>query len=68
MVMAEEGANNEAVGNATVNYLKAAHGNYSNSVYMAQDMATYIAIVDIVMQVLTAFLPVSVQFLLLSAV
>ena len=56
MVMAEEGANNEAVGNATVNYLKAAHGNYSNSVYMAQDMATYIAIVDIVMQVLTAFI------------
>ncbi|MDE6110390.1 MAG: ABC transporter permease, partial [Eubacterium sp.] len=56
MVQAVEGANNEAVGNATVNYLKAAHGNYSNSVYMAQDMATYIAIVDIVMQVLTAFI------------
>ena len=56
MVQAVEGANNEAVGNATVNYLKAAHGNYSNSIYMAQDMATYIAIVDIVMQVLTAFI------------
>ncbi|MDE5605195.1 MAG: ABC transporter permease [Eubacterium sp.] len=56
MVQAEEGSNNEAIGNATINYLKAAHGNYSNSVYMAQDMATYIAIVDIVMQVLTAFI------------
>lgn len=56
MVMAEEGSNNEAIGNATVNYLKAAHGNYSNSIYMAQDMATYIQIVDIVMQVLTAFI------------
>lgn len=56
MVQAEDGSNNEAIGNATINYLKAAHGNYSNSVYMAQDMATYIAIVDIVMQVLTAFI------------
>ncbi|MEZ3421984.1 MAG: ABC transporter permease [Eubacterium sp.] len=56
MVMAEEGSNNEAIGNATVNYLKASHGNFSNSLYMAQDMATYIQIVDIVMQVLTAFI------------
>lgn len=56
MVMAEEGANNEAIGNATVNYLKASHGNFSNSLYIAQDMATYIQIVDIVMQVLTAFI------------
>lgn len=56
MVVAEEGSNNEAVGNAVVNYLKASHGNYSNSIYRAQDMATYIQIVDIVMQVLTAFI------------
>ena len=56
MVIAEEGSNNDAIGNATVNYLKATHGNYSNSLYVAQDMATYIEIVDIVMQVLTAFI------------
>ncbi len=55
-VVAEEGADNDAVGNATVNYLKAAHGNYSNSLYTAQNMATYIQIVDIIMQVLTAFI------------
>ncbi|MCI9111277.1 MAG: FtsX-like permease family protein [Eubacterium sp.] len=55
-VFAKEGEDNDAVGNAVVNYLKAAHGNYSNSLYVAQNMATYIEIVDIVMQVLTAFI------------
>lgn len=55
-VIAEEGADNDAVGNATVNYLKSAHGNYSNSMYTAQNMATYIEIVDIIMEVLTAFI------------
>ena len=55
-VVAEEGANNEAVGTAAVNYLKAAHGNFDENLYMAQDMATYIAIVDVVMQVLTTFI------------
>lgn len=55
-VIAEEGADNDAVGNATVNYLKAAHGNYSSSMYTAQNMATYIEIVDIIMEVLTAFI------------
>ena len=40
-VMSEDGVDNESIGNATVNYLKAAHGNYSNNLYMAQDMATY---------------------------
>lgn len=55
-VIAEEGADNDAVGNATVNYLKAAHGNYSNSMYVAQNMATYIEIVDTIMRVLTAFI------------
>ncbi len=49
MVMAEEGSNNEAIGNATVNYLKASHGNFSNSLYMAQDMATYIQIMNIML-------------------
>lgn len=56
LVIAEEGADNDAVGNATVNYLKAAHGNYSSSMYTAQNMATYIEIVDIIMEVLTAFI------------
>ena len=55
-VIGEEGANNEAIGNATVNYLKVAHGNYSSSVYSADDMATYVNIVNIVMSVLTAFI------------
>ncbi len=55
-VMGEEGADNEAIGNATVNYLKAAHGNFSNSIYMAQDMATYIEIVDVIISVLTTFI------------
>lgn len=55
-VVAEEGADYDAVGNATVNYLKAAHGNYENGMYTAQNMATYIEIVDIIMQVLTIFI------------
>ena len=55
-VIAKEGADYDAVGNATVNYLKAAHRNYSKGMYTAQNMATYIEIVDIVMQVLTIFI------------
>lgn len=55
-VIAEEGANYDAVGNATVNYLKVAHGNYENGMYTAQNMATYIEIVDIIMKVLTIFI------------
>jgi putative ABC transport system permease protein len=55
-VIAEEGADYDAVGNATVNYLKAAHGNYENGMYSSQNMATYIEIVDIIMQVLTIFI------------
>ncbi|WP_296976141.1 ABC transporter permease [uncultured Eubacterium sp.] len=55
-VIAKEGADYDAVGNATVNYLKAAHGNYSNGMYTAQNMATYIEIVDIIMKVLTIFI------------
>lgn len=55
-VIAEEGADYDAVANAAVNYLKAAHGNYSKGMYTAQNMATYIEIVDIIMQVLTAFI------------
>lgn len=55
-VIAEEGADYDAVGNAAVNYLKASHGNYSKGMYTAQNMATYIEIVDIIMKVLTAFI------------
>lgn len=55
-VIAEEGKDYDAVGNATVNYLKAVHGNYSNGMYTAQNMATYIEIVDIIMKVLTIFI------------
>lgn len=55
-VIAEEGYDYDAVGNATVNYLKSAHGNYSNNMYTAQNMATYVEIVDLIMSVLTAFI------------
>lgn len=55
-VIAEDGYDYDALGNATVNYLKAAHGNFSNNMYTAQNMATYVQIVDIIMSVLTAFI------------
>lgn len=55
-VIADEGYDYDAVGNAAVNYLKSAHGNYSNSMYTAQNMATYVEIVNIIMSVLTAFI------------
>ncbi len=55
-VIAEEGQDYDAVGNATVNYLKVAHSNYSDSMYTAQNMATYVQIVDVIMSVLTAFI------------
>lgn len=55
-VIAQDGADYDAVGNATVNYLKAVHGNYENGMYTSQNMATYIEIVDIIMKVLTAFI------------
>ena len=55
-VIAQEGYDYDAVGNATVNYLKSAHGNYSNNMYTAQNMATYVEIVDLIMSVLTAFI------------
>lgn len=55
-VIAEDGYDYDAVGNAAVNYLKSAHGNYSNNMYTAQNMATYVEIVDIIMSVLTAFI------------
>lgn len=56
MVVAQEGADYDAVGNATVNYLKAAHGNFSQNMYVAQNLATYIEIIDVIMSILTAFI------------
>lgn len=55
-VIGEEDANNDAIGNAAVNYLKAAHGNYADNLYTAEDMATYVELVDIIVSVLTAFI------------
>lgn len=55
-VIAEEDHDFDAVGNATVNYLKATHGNFESGLYQAQNMATYIEIVDIIMNVLTIFI------------
>ena len=55
-LVASDEANNEAIGNAAVNFLKAAHGNYNSDVYYAQDMANYIAVVDVVMSILTTFI------------
>lgn len=55
-VIAQDGADYDAIGNATVNYLKAAHGNYEKGMYQSQNMATYIEIVDIIMKVLTIFI------------
>ena len=52
-LVAEEGADNEAVGNAAVNFLKASHGNYNSEVYYAEDMANYISLIDTVMRILT---------------
>lgn len=55
-VIAQQGYDYDAIGNATVNYLKAAHSNYDKGMYTAQNMASYIKIVDIVMSVLTFFI------------
>lgn len=55
-VIGEDDADNDAIGNAAVNYLKAAHSNYSDNLYMAEDMATYVELVDIIVSVLTAFI------------
>lgn len=55
-VIAEDGHDYDAVGNATVNYLKVAHSNYEDGMYTSQNMATYVQLVDIIMSVLTAFI------------
>lgn len=55
-VIAEDGQDYDAVGNATVNYLKVAHSNYSDTMYTAQNMATYVQLVDVIVSVLTAFI------------
>lgn len=55
-VFADDEKNNGAVANATVNYLKATHGNYEENLYMAEDMAVYVELVDIIISILTAFI------------
>lgn len=55
-VFADEETENLAVGNAVVNFLKATHGNYDNNLYMAQDMAMYIDMIDVIISILTAFI------------
>lgn len=54
-VMASEGADYDAVGNATLNFLKARHGNADRNVYMVQNMATYIDLIDTIVSILTTF-------------
>lgn len=54
-VMASEGTDYDAVGNATLNFLKARHGNADRNVYMVQNMATYIDLIDTIVSILTTF-------------
>lgn len=55
-VMSEDENQLDAVGNATINFLKARHNNGDRNVYTAQNMATYIDIVNVVISVLTKFI------------
>ena len=55
-VMAEDGADYDAVGNASLNLLKARHGNSDRSVYTVQNMATYIDLIDTIVSILTTFI------------
>lgn len=55
-VMSEDENQLDAVGNATINFLKARHNNGDRNVYTAQNMATYIDIVNVVISVLTNFI------------
>lgn len=54
-VMASDGADYDAVGNATLNFLKARHGNADRNVYIVQNMATYIDLIDTIVSILTTF-------------
>lgn len=54
-VTATDGADYDAVGNATLNFLKARHDNADRNVYMVQNMATYIDLVDTIVSILTTF-------------
>ncbi len=55
-VMAEDGADYDAVGNASLNLLKARHGNSDRNVYVVQNMATYIDLIDTIVSILTTFI------------
>ena len=55
-VMADDANKLDAVGNATLNFLKARHNNAERNVYTVQNMATYIDLVNVIISVLTKFI------------
>lgn len=55
-VMAEDESQLDAVGNATINFLKARHNNAEREVYAVQNMATYIDLVNVIISILTKFI------------
>lgn len=55
-VMAEDENELDSVGNATINFLKARHNNGDRDLYMAQNMATYIDLVNTIIGILTKFI------------
>lgn len=55
-VMADDASKLDAVGNATVNFLKARHNNAERNVYAVQNMATYIDLVNTIISILTSFI------------
>lgn len=55
-VMAEDENQLDAVGNATINFLKARHNNGDRDLYFSQNMATYIDLVNTIIGILTKFI------------
>lgn len=55
-VMAEDENQLDAVGNATINFLKARHNNGERNLYISQNMATYIDLVNTIIGILTKFI------------
>lgn len=55
-IFAEDENQLDAVGNAAANYLKVRHNNADRDIYLVQNMATYIQLVDVIISVLTSFI------------
>jgi len=55
-IIADDERNLDAVGNAAVNQLYINHGNAGSGVYQATNMATYIDLLDSVINILTTFI------------